>query len=132
MKVIVETDGGARGNPGPAAIAAVVRLDEKKKILTEHIGHATNNQAEYRAVILGLRWVAEHYPAGVTLELRLDSELVGRQLSGLYRVKDAKLKHLYTEAKTLLDSFSSTTVTLVRREANKEADRLVNQVLDAQ
>lgn len=132
MEVIVETDGGARGNPGPAAIAAIVRFGDKKKIVTEPIGHATNNQAEYRAVILGLHWVAEHYPAGVALELRLDSELVGRQLSGLYRVKDAKLKHLYTEAKTLLDSFSKATVTIVRREANIEADRLVNQVLDGQ
>lgn len=132
MEVIVETDGGARGNPGPAAIAAVVSFGNKKKILTEHIGHATNNQAEYRAVILALRWVKGQYPMPIRLELRIDSELVGRQLTGLYRIRDQKLRPLFDEAKTLLGGFEESTVTVVKRAENTEADRLVNRVLDAQ
>lgn len=132
MKVVVQTDGGARGNPGPAAIAAIVTSGGERQVLTEFIGWATNNQAEYRAVILALRWVKGHHSMPIQLELRIDSELVGRQLTGLYRTKDQKLRPLFDEARALLEGFDETTVKVVRRDGNTEADRLVNQILDGQ
>ena len=130
MKLTVNVDGGARGNPGPAAIGVVIR-DPDGLILDEHgerIGEATNNVAEYKALIRGIQRAAE---LGATeLDLIGDSELVVRQVEGRYKVKKPGLKPLHAEAKQALSAFDSWSVRHVRREENAEADRLVNEVLD--
>ena len=130
MKLIVNVDGGARGNPGPAAIGVVIR-DADGLILDEHgerIGEATNNVAEYRALIRGIERAAE---LGATeIELVGDSELVVRQVEGRYKVKKPGLKPLHAEARQALGAFESWSIRHVRREQNAEADRLVNEVLD--
>jgi ribonuclease HI len=130
----VQCDGGARGNPGPAAIGAVVldvTVDPPVLIATvsERIGIATNNVAEYRACIEGLRAAAEFEPRMV--RLRADSELMIRQLEGRYKVKSAHLKPLYAEARALLAGFDEVDLAHIRREKNVEADALVNAALDA-
>jgi ribonuclease HI len=130
VKVVVNVDGGARGNPGPAAIAAVVQ-DAGGEVLEERgekIGRATNNVAEYRAVLLGIERAAA---LGATeLELVGDSELVVRQVMGEYKVKDAALRELHAEVRRALSGFDSWSIRHVRREQNAEADRLVNEALD--
>ena len=130
MKVVVNVDGGSRGNPGPAAIAAVVQ-DAGGEVLEERgegIGRATNNVAEYRALLLGIERAAA---LGATeLELVGDSELVVRQVKGEYKVKDAALRELHAEVGRALAGFESWSNRHVRREQNAEADRLVNEVLD--
>lgn len=130
MKLTVNVDGGARGNPGPAAIGVVIR-DPEGRIIDEHgerIGEATNNVAEYRALIRGIQRAAE---LGATeLELVGDSELVVRQVEGRYKVKKPGLKPLHAEAKEALSAFDTWSIRHVRREMNAEADRLVNEVLD--
>jgi len=130
MKLTVNVDGGARGNPGPAAIGVVIR-DPDGLVLDEHgerIGEATNNVAEYKALIRGIQRAAE---LGATeLDLIGDSELVVRQVEGRYKVKKPGLKPLHAEAKQALSAFDSWSVRHVRREENAEADRLVNEVLD--
>jgi len=129
--VVVNVDGGARGNPGPAAIAAVVQ-DADGQVLQERgeaIGRATNNVAEYRALLLGIEMAAT---LGATeLELVGDSELVVRQVEGRYKVKDAALRDLHAQVKKALTPFASWSIRHVRREQNAEADRLVNEALDA-
>jgi ribonuclease HI len=130
VKLTVHVDGGARGNPGPAAIAAVVS-DEAGETLLEvgqRIGKATNNVAEYRAMLLGIERAREL--GADELELVGDSELVVKQLRGEYRVKDAGLKPLHAEAKAALAGFGGWSVRHVRREHNADADRLVNAALD--
>ena len=131
MRLIVNVDGGARGNPGPAAIGVVVRDDDGEVIAdaAEPIGTATNNVAEYRALIRGIEMAAEH--GATELVLRGDSELVVKQIRGEYRVKDAGLKPLHAEARSKLSAFSAWKFEHVRREQNAEADALVNQALDA-
>jgi len=127
----VYVDGGSRGNPGPAAIAAVVRdadggvLDERGEL----IGAATNNVAEYRAMLLGIARAAELGASEV--ELVGDSELVVRQIKGEYKVKDAALKELHAQVGDALRQFEAWSIRHVRREQNEEADLLVNQTLDA-
>jgi ribonuclease HI len=129
----VYTDAGARGNPGPAAIA--VLFFEGTRLVKQHgeyIGKATNNQAEYRAVIKALELAKE---LGVEqLELFTDSELIARQLKGAYKVKDAKLKPLHEQAKALEKDFKRITFSSVSRSNLRIwlADKLVNKVLDAQ
>jgi ribonuclease HI len=129
-KLVVNVDGGARGNPGPAAIAAVVQgpggevLEERG----ERIGRATNNVAEYRALLLGIERAAA-LGAG-ELELVGDSELVVRQVKGEYKVKDATLRELHGQVKAALREFDRWSICHVRREYNAEADRLVNEALD--
>jgi ribonuclease HI len=126
----VHVDGGARGNPGPAAIAAVV-TDADGAVLEERgerIGQATNNVAEYRALLLGIERAREL--GASELELVGDSELVVRQVRGEYKVKDAGLKPLHAEVMRALDDFDEWSIRHVRREQNAEADRLVNEVLD--
>jgi len=129
-KLTVNVDGGARGNPGPAAVGVVVRgpdgevLEERG----ERIGRATNNVAEYRALLRGIELAAAH-GAG-ELELVGDSELIVRQVEGKYKVKDATMKELYTEVKRALGDFERWSIRHVRREQNADADRLVNEVLD--
>jgi len=131
VKVTLWTDGGARGNPGPAAFAYVVEA-ENGTVLAAHgeaIGRATNNVAEYSALVAGLRRAVE---LGVTdLELRSDSELLVKQMRGEYRVKNADLKQLFLDASRAARAIGSVTYTHVRREQNELADRLVNETLDA-
>jgi ribonuclease HI len=129
-RLTVNVDGGARGNPGPAAVGVVVRgpgggvLEERG----ERIGHATNNVAEYRALLLGIELAAAH--GADELDLIGDSELIVRQVEGRYKVKDSTMKELHSEVKRALDAFESWSIRHVRREHNAEADRLVNEVLD--
>jgi len=129
-KLIVNVDGGARGNPGPAAVGVVVRdgdgalLEERG----ERIGRATNNVAEYKALLLGIELAAAH-GAG-ELELIGDSELIVRQVEGRYKVKDATMRELHAEVKRKLADFESWRIRHVRREHNSDADRLVNEALD--
>ena len=128
--VTVNVDGGARGNPGPAAIGVVVR-DEDGAVLEElgeTIGRATNNVAEYRALLRGIQLAAAH-GAG-ELELIGDSELVVRQVEGRYKVKNAGMKELHAEVKRALAGFDSWSIRHVRRAENADADRLVNEALD--
>jgi ribonuclease HI len=130
QKVVVHVDGGARGNPGPAAVAAVAS-DPGGEPLAERnafIGEATNNVAEYRAVLLGLELARELGASEV--EVVNDSELVARQIGGEYRVKHAGLKPLYLETMKALREFDSWSVRPVRREGNVRADELVNEALD--
>lgn len=129
------TDGGARGNPGPAAIGIYVVDAAGGVVLThkETIGEATNNVAEYQAVITALRCLGEHFGDALrdhALEFRLDSELVVKQLRGEYKVKDANLAQLHGNIKSVLADLPHVTFVHVRREQNKEADRLVNEALD--
>jgi ribonuclease HI len=129
-KLVVNVDGGARGNPGPAAVGVVVQAPggEVLEERGERIGRATNNVAEYRALLLGIERAAE-LGAG-KLELVGDSELVVRQVKGEYKVKDATLRELHAEVKRALRVFESWSIRHVRREQNAEADRLVNRALD--
>ena len=129
-KLVVNVDGGARGNPGPAAIAAVVQ-GPGGEVLEEHgerIGHATNNVAEYRALLLGIERAAAL--GARELELVGDSELIVKQVKGEYKVKDAAMRELHAEAKRALRDFDRWSIRHVRREQNAEADRLVNEALD--
>lgn len=129
-KLIIYTDGGARGNPGPAAIGAVL-MDEQSKVIAEIsqcIGEATNNQAEYRAVIAALSKAKEL--GALELDFYLDSELVVKQLKREYKVKNAELAPLFLQVHNLAVSFKKVTFQHVRREQNVEADRLVNSALD--
>lgn len=130
-KIIIFTDGGARGNPGPAAIGAVVG----GKKYREYIGEATNNVAEYKAVIMALKKVNQLFSGDKTkdliLEINVDSELLCKQMTGEYRVKDVNLKNLFMEVWNLKQDFKEVKFNLVPREKNKEADKLVNEELDS-
>lgn len=131
MKLTVHVDGGSRGNPGPAAAGAVASNADGEVVgeRGEMIGEATNNVAEYRAVLLGAALALE---LGATeIELINDSELIAYQLSGKYKVKHADMKPLYAEAIAALGQFDSWSISCVRREQNEHADLLVNQTLDA-
>jgi len=128
-KLTVNVDGGARGNPGPAAIGVVVQAGgEVVEELGETIGRATNNVAEYRALLRGIELAAAH--GAEDLELVGDSELVVRQVEGRYKVKDAALRELHAEVKRALAGFDSWSIRHVKRAQNADADRLVNQALD--
>ena len=130
MKARLFTDGGARGNPGPAAAAYVLEA-ENGVVLAAHgqtIGVATNNVAEYQALVAGLARAAE---LGVhELEVVSDSELLVKQMRGEYRVKNAALRELSVQAARLARRVGTVTYTAVRREHNELADRLVNEALD--
>jgi probable phosphoglycerate mutase len=129
--VIVEADGGSRGNPGPAAYGALVRDAHTGEVIAsrgEQIGVATNNVAEYRGLIAGLELAREHAP-GADVEVRMDSKLVIEQMSGNWRIKHPSMKPLAASAGELAPP--GTTYTWVPRAANGDADRLVNSALDA-
>jgi len=129
-RLTVNVDGGARGNPGPAAIGVVVR-DAGGEVLAEvgeRIGTATNNVAEYRALLRGIELAGEH--GASELDLVGDSELVVRQVEGRYKVKNAGMKELHEEVKGALRDFDSWSIRHVRRAENADADRLVNEALD--
>jgi ribonuclease HI len=131
VKVVVHVDGGARGNPGPAAVGAVVSTPEGDVLdeASATIGVATNNVAEYRAVLLGLERARA---LGATeVEVVNDSELIARQLTGEYRVKKPDLKPLHAEALAELSPFGRWSIRTVPRERNERADALVNEALDA-
>ncbi|MEQ9454544.1 MAG: ribonuclease HI family protein [Phycisphaeraceae bacterium] len=131
MRATLQTDGGSRGNPGPAG-AGVVLVDDDGTALAEagyFLGRCTNNVAEYRGLIRGLELARS---VGVTeLLIRLDSELIVKQLLGEYRVKSADLKPLFAEAKGVLGGFSGWRIEHVRREGNRRADELANLAMDA-
>jgi ribonuclease HI len=131
VKVVVHVDGGARGNPGPAAAGAVVStpggdvLDEASELL----GVATNNVAEYRGLLLGLRKAREL--GADEVEVVNDSELVAKQVNGVYKVKHRDMKPLHAAALQALEGFDRWTIRSVPRAQNASADALVNQALDA-
>ncbi len=131
MKARLWTDGGARGNPGPAAFAYVLEAEDGTVLDArgEAIGVATNNVAEYSALVAGLERAVE---AGVReLEVRSDSELMVKQMRGEYRVKNRDLQSLFLAASRAAREIGRVTYTHVRREHNELADRLVNEALDA-
>ena len=131
MKLTVHVDGGSRGNPGPAAIAAVISDGSGELVDSagQVIGRATNNVAEYRALILGIERAAA---LGATeLDLVGDSELIVKQVRGEYKVKDPNMKPLHAAVKAALADFDSWSIRHVKRHLNAEADRLVNESLDA-
>jgi ribonuclease HI len=131
VKLVVHVDGGARGNPGPAAIGVVVSAADGALVeqLGEAIGEATNNVAEYRALLRGLERALEL--GADEVEVVGDSELVAKQVNGLYKVKHAGLKPLHSEALQVLAGFERWQIRTVPRAQNAAADALVNAALDA-
>jgi ribonuclease HI len=132
-EILIFCDGGARGNPGPAAIGAVVvdpttEPPTRLATVSERIGIATNNVAEYRALIAALEAAAPHHARVV--HVRADSLLVIRQLEGAWRVKQAHLRPLHARVRTLLDAYDVVDLAHVPREENTDADLLVNAALD--
>ncbi len=130
MHAMMYSDGGARGNPGPAGAGAVLFNDDKSVLgeVKRYLGTATNNVAEYTAIIIGMEFAAE---SGVkVLEARMDSELAVKQLKGIYKVKKPHLAELVLRVRDLEKSFDSVSYEHVRRERNKHADRLVNEAID--
>ena len=131
MKLVVHVDGGARGNPGPAAVGIVLSTPDGEVVdeAWALIGEATNNVAEYRGLLLGLERARA---LGATeVEVVNDSELVARQVSGVYRVKHADMKPLHSQALAALDRFERWSIRSVPREENARADKLVNRALDS-
>ncbi len=136
-KIFIYTDGGARGNPGPSAISVQI-TDKNGKVLKEvskAIGNATNNIAEYQAVAEGLEAAKQLFgkkTKDMSFEIKLDSELVKKQLNNEYQIKEPGLVPLFIHIHNLrVSAFPKLTLTHIRRELNKEADRLVNEALDA-
>ena len=131
MRAKLSTDGGARGNPGPAAYGYVLEAEDGTVLAAhgEAIGEATNNVAEYRALVAGLEKAVEL--AVDELEVMSDSELLVKQMRGEYKVKNEALRELWEEARRLARQLGSVRYTAVRREHNELADQLVNEALDA-
>lgn len=134
---IIYTDGGSRGNPGPSAIGVVIEgPDIGKKEYGEYIGETTNNIAEYQAIVFALKklkqLIGSDRAAESTVELRADSELLVRQLSGEYKVKEENMQDLFMEVWNMRLDFKKVDFIHVMREHNKNADRLVNYALDKQ
>ena len=128
--VILYTDGGSRGNPGPAGFGAVL-LDRSGNViaeLSEFIGRATSNEAEYNGLIKGLQAAREHGAARILI--RADSELMVRQINGAYKVKSSRLRPLFQRAKGLIEAFASWRIEHIPRERNARADDLANQAMD--
>ena len=131
MHCLIRTDGGARGNPGPAGIGVVVENAETGEVLEQHaqyLGHTTNNQAEYRAVILGLRRCLAL--GAKKVDVLADSELLIKQANGEYKVKNRELASRYLEMKNLETQIGRVHYRHVRRAQNKAADALANQAMD--
>lgn len=124
------TDGGSRGNPGPAASGAVLYSEDDEIIATasKYLGKDTNNQAEYTAIVIGLEKALSL--GAETIELCMDSELAVKQLKGEYKVKNPEIAKRFLEVKNLIAQFEYVKIKHVRREFNKAADALVNKVLD--
>jgi ribonuclease HI len=128
MKAKMFTDGGARGNPGPAGIGVVIEGQHPGEI-SEYIGKATNNIAEYKALIRGLQ--KAHQLGYKELEILCDSQLVVEQVKGNYKVKEPHLKPLREQVSALILEFENVSIKHIPREQNEEADKLVNQAIDA-
>jgi probable phosphoglycerate mutase len=131
-RVVVEADGGSRGNPGPAGYGAVVRDAATGEILAERkaeLGFTTNNVAEYSGLIAGL--TAARDLGASQVDVRMDSKLVVEQMSGRWRIKHAPLQALAQQARDLMAGFGGVTFQWIPRELNKEADRLANEAMDA-
>lgn len=129
MKLIINTDGLSKNNPGPAAIGAILKDTRGKVVATvsKAIGVATNNEAEYRAIVAALEKALKL--GAEQVELRSDSELVVNQLNGRYKIKSTALRPFYLQVAQLLGQFEKVAVTYVPREQNTEADKLANQAL---
>lgn len=135
MKLLLQCDGGSRGNPGPAAYGYVLTdLTSGAGIVLEkcgkYLGSTTNNQAEYAGLLAGLTYVRTHYP-DAELQIKMDSLLVVNQVKGLYKVKSLELLPKFQEVRGLLSQFRSWSIAHTYREENSLADRLVNDALDA-
>ena len=132
QRLVLRTDGASRGNPGHAAAGIVIETEDGVPLAQgkRYLGVMTNNQAEYRALILGLLAVARYKPAAV--HIYMDSELIVRQLRGEYRVKDESLRPLYEEAAGRVRRLSEVTIEHVPRSGNAQADKLANAALDEQ
>jgi ribonuclease HI len=129
-KLTVNVDGGARGNPGPAAIGVVVRNDDGAVVeaVGETIGRQTNNVAEYKAMLRGIELALAH--GADEVEMVGDSELIIRQIEGRYKVKNAAMKNLHAQAVKALAEFDDWSIRHVKRAQNADADALVNEALD--
>lgn len=134
-KIIVNCDGGSRGNPGPAASAYVISTEDEHIISSKGIflGHTTNNQAEYEAVIEALKFIQTNISASY-IHFKLDSQLVVNQINGTYKVKDQAIKEKYSQVKELMVTLNKSHVTFsyIPRAQNFRADQLVNKTLDEQ
>lgn len=129
----IYTDGGARGNPGPSAIGVVIKNEADKIVYQrgEKIGWATNNEAEYQALIFALEWINKNEQTVERIDFFLDSKLVVSQMRGEFKVKSPKVKPLWQKAKILEEKFPSMIIyNLIPRELNSAADSLLNQALD--
>lgn len=137
QKIVIYTDGGARGNPGPAGIGVSIQEEDGKilKEFGEYIGAQTNNYAEYTALIRALEELQKIFgdkTKDLSVEVRMDSELIVRQMSGIYKVKEPGLKVLFGKvAQIKMESVPNLIFTHVRREKNARADELVNEAIDA-
>ena len=128
--LIAHSDGGARGNPGPAGYGVVIKDEAGRKVaaLSEYLGHQTNNFAEYQGLIAALEYAIQHGPKA--LKLISDSELLVRQIKGIYKVKNAVLQDLHGRAKELIAQMDWFSIGHAFREQNQEADRLANDAMD--
>jgi ribonuclease HI len=128
--LIAYTDGGARGNPGPAGYGVVIKDESGRKVaaLSEYLGHQTNNFAEYQGLIAALEYALEHGPKA--LKITSDSELLVRQIKGIYKVKNPTLRDLHARAKELIAQLDWFSIGHALREHNQEADRLANAAMD--
>src|ERR1700756_3010763 len=128
--LVAHSDGGARGNPGPAGYGVVIKDESGRKVaaLSEYLGHQTNNFAEYQGLIAALEYALEHGPKA--LKLISDSELLVRQIKGIYKVKNATLQDLHARAKDLIAKLEWFSIRHALRENNQEADRLANDAMD--
>jgi ribonuclease HI len=128
--LIAHSDGGARGNPGPAGYGVVIKDEAGRKIadLSEYLGHQTNNFAEYQGLIAALEYTLQHGPKA--LRLVSDSELLVRQIKGIYKVKNATLQDLHGRAKELIAQLDWFSIGHALREQNRDADRLANEAMD--
>ena len=128
--LVAHSDGGARGNPGPAGYGVVIQDDSGRKVatLSEYLGHQTNNFAEYQGLIGALEYALKHGPKA--LKVISDSELLVRQIRGIYKVKNATLQDLHARAKQLISQLEWFSIGHALREHNQEADRLANEAMD--
>jgi ribonuclease HI len=128
--LIAHSDGGARGNPGPAGYGVVIKDEAGRKVaaLSEYLGHQTNNFAEYQGLIAALEYALQHGPKA--LKLVSDSELLVRQIKGIYKVKNATLQDLHGRAKELINQLDWFSIGHALREHNQDADRLANEAMD--
>jgi ribonuclease HI len=134
-EVVVYTDGGSRGNPGPSALGVVIQAGAMKKAYGEYLGNTTNNIAEYSAIVFALKKIKQLFgkekAEDMTVKMFMDSELAVRQLNGEYKIENESLQPLWLQIWNLKIDFKKVTFTHVLREKNKGADKEVNRVLDA-